>query len=94
MVIWGQLGLGDSIIRNIPIKIPNIIAKSVSCGGVHTVIIDMNNEVWSFGLNKDGQLGLGDNRNRNTPTKIPSIIAKSVSCGYYHTVIITGINKK
>ena len=96
----GELGLGDNTERNTPTKIPsikrrvayaatfNIIAKSVSSGLYNTVIIDMNNEVWSFGDNDMGQLGLGDNINRNTPTKIPSFLAKSVSCGSNHTVII------
>ncbi len=71
-----------------------ISAKFVSCGYEHTVIIDMNNEVWSFGSNEFGQLGLGDNTDRNTPTKIISvdtrsgITAKSVSCGKYYTMII------
>ena len=57
----GQLGLDDNTVRNTPKKIPsikrrvayaatfNIIAKSVSCGDNYTVIIDINNEVWSFG---------------------------------------------
>ena len=110
--IRGQLGLGDNTSRNTPTKIHsikrrvayaatfNIVAKFVSCGDFHTVIIDMNNEVWSFGYNREGLLRLGDIIDRNTPTKIPSIkrrvayattfniVAKSVSCGYLHTVII------
>ena len=85
---YGQLGLGDNIDRNIPTKIPNIYAKSVSCGTDHTVIIDINNEVWSFGKNEYGQLGLRDNIDRNIPTKIAGIFAKSVSCGFSHTILI------
>ena len=37
---------------------PNIYAKYVSCGLEHTIIINMNNEVFSFGTNTYGQLGL------------------------------------
>ena len=59
--------------RNTPTKILNIVAKSVSCGDFHTVIIDMNNEVWSFGNNRYGELGLCDYIKRNTPTKIPGV---------------------
>ena len=56
--------------RNIPTQIPNIKAKVVSCGNYHTMIIDLNNNVWAFGYNDYGQLGLGDNQNRNIPTQI------------------------
>ena len=47
--INGVLRLGDDVYMTIPTKIPNLYAKSVSCGTEHTVIIDINNEVWSFG---------------------------------------------
>ena len=68
-------------------KYPNIKAKAVSCGTNHTMIIDLNNNVWAFGSNNFGQLGLGDNQYRLIPTQIPNIKAKSVSCSY-HTMII------
>ena len=98
---YGQLGLGGNTNRNRPTKITvdshsesgltihsGITAKFVSCGGLHTVIIDMNNEIWVFGDNFYGQLGLGDNTERNKPTKISGIFAKFVSCGDNYTVII------
>ncbi len=56
----GQLGLGDNgygTNRNIPTKINNIKAKFVSCGENHTVLIDMDNNVWSFGSNDNGPPG-------------------------------------
>ena len=31
----------------------------VECGGAHTILKTINNEVYSFGLNDKGQLGLG-----------------------------------
>ena len=88
---YGQLGLGydgDNTNRNIPTKINGIKAKYVSCGFRYTVLIDMDNNVWSFGENYSGQLGLGDINPRNEPTKINNIKAKSVSCGENHTVLI------
>ena len=41
---YGELGLGDNINRtvDIPIKINDIKAKSISCGSSHTLLIDMN----------------------------------------------------
>nr|QBK90128.1 MAG: regulator of chromosome condensation protein [Pithovirus LCPAC102] len=90
---YGQLGLGDikyDIDIDIPTKIPfNYKVKSVSCGNIYTTIIDENNEIWSFGCNRDGQLGLGDTDNINIPTKIAfNDKVKSISCGKQHTLII------
>jgi alpha-tubulin suppressor-like RCC1 family protein len=85
---YGQLGLGNNGDRNIPTQIPNIRAKSVTCGTRHKMIIDLDDNIWSFGSNYYGQLGLGDDQNRNIPTQIPNLKAKDVSCGTYHTVII------
>ena len=47
---FGQLGLsnnGYGTNRNELTKINGIKAKYVSCGANHTVLIDMNNDVWS-----------------------------------------------
>lgn len=68
-----------------------MFAKSVSCGYDYTVIIDINNKIWSFGDNTYGQLGLDDNINKHTPTMINGIYAKYVSCGTIHTVLIACI---
>jgi alpha-tubulin suppressor-like RCC1 family protein len=87
-----QLGLGDTENRNVPTPIlsqgDKIRAKSVSCGAKHSMIIDLDNNIYAFGRNEDGELGLGDNENRNVPTLIPNIKAKSVSCGVYDTLIL------
>lgn len=37
----------------------------ISCGGGHTVIVSVEGDVYSTGLNSSGQLGLGDIDNRN-----------------------------
>lgn len=88
----GQLGLGDNKDRNIPTRIPGIYAKAIACGIAHTIIIDLNDNVWAFGLNDLGQLGVGDNDRRYVPTPIlfqgNRFKAKAVACGEMHTVII------
>ena len=63
-------------------------AKFVSCGEAHTVLIDMNNAVWSFGYNKFGQLGNDDLSYKNIPVKISELTAKFVACGKLHTLLI------
>jgi len=93
----GQLGLGDNgedTERNKPTQIPNIKAKQIACGENHSMIIDMNGNVWSFGSNHYGQLGLGNNgqdadRNKPTQIQIPSgIKAAQIVCGRNHSMII------
>ena len=81
------IGLGDNVNRNDPTLLP-MNAKFVSCGYSHTMLIDLEDNVYSFGNNKDRQLGLGDNQDRNEPTLLP-IKAKSVSCGSCRSMIIT-----
>mmetsp|Transcript_6097 Transcript_6097/g.7518 ORF Transcript_6097/g.7518 Transcript_6097/m.7518 type:complete len:676 (-) Transcript_6097:28-2055(-) len=52
-------------------------------GYYHSICLDDDGCLWSFGYNNKGQLGLGDNTNRQEPHKIeglPRIL--SVSCGY------------
>jgi alpha-tubulin suppressor-like RCC1 family protein len=65
----GQLGLSDDENRTISTQIPELKAKQISAGAEHTVIIDLNDNVWTFGCNKGGELGLGDNIDRNKPRK-------------------------
>lgn len=89
---FGELGLGNTQNRNKPTPIPNLNllgkAKQVSAGFYHTVIIDLENNVWTFGLNNAGQLGLGDMINSNIPTKIPNFKAQYVSAGSRYTLMI------
>lgn len=44
-----------------PTQIPNLKAKRVSAGYYHTAVIDLDNNVWTFGYGGAGQLGI-DNR--------------------------------
>jgi alpha-tubulin suppressor-like RCC1 family protein len=89
---YGQLGLGDNKDRIKPTPIlsqgDKIKAKFVSCGDYHTMMIDLDDNVWSFGDNQYGQLGLGDNQRRDIPTLLENIKARSISCGRWHTMII------
>ena len=71
-----------------PIKIENLKAREISTGQFHSIIIDDQNNVYTFGSNESGQLGLGDDQNRNKATQIPKIKAKQVAAGGSHTVLI------
>jgi alpha-tubulin suppressor-like RCC1 family protein len=98
----GQLGLGDLKNRNRPTQImssvkfhneiyknQNIKAKQISTGKTHTLLIDLNDNVWSFGCNHWGQLGVGVRfSNKVTPTQIANIKAKQISAGENHSILI------
>ena len=89
----GQLGLGDTTTRSSPTKIPTVEgwdgkAKHITNNGFHTLFIDSNDDVWSFGKNEHGQLGLGDATERLVPTQIPNIKAKQIACGENHSLIL------
>ena len=83
--ISGQLGLDskwlmkDWIPRRILVPGPfflgcavmkGIKAKCVETGFSSSAIIDLDNNVWTFGSNHCGQLGLGDVLNRYAPVQI------------------------
>jgi alpha-tubulin suppressor-like RCC1 family protein len=70
-----QLGLGhNNINRNVPTQIDNLqnIVK-ISTGVFHSLCLDDQGHVWSFGSNVDGVLGLGDQDDRAVPTMIPTL---------------------
>jgi hypothetical protein len=65
------LGLGDRTDRLRPILIPNLPPiKSISAGGSHSLLLDEQGRIYSFGWNVWGELGLGDRIQRLIPTLI------------------------
>lgn len=91
---FGQLGLGDSQNRHVPTQILNpnetgtFTAQFIACGKSHTILIDMENNVWAVGDNYFGQLGLGITGAKNIFTQIPNIKARFVSCSSSHSILI------
>lgn len=69
-------------------QISKLKAKFVTTGIYSSFIIDIQNDVLSFGENDLGQLGLGDKKNRHIPKKIQNFKAKSISSGFGHTLFI------
>jgi len=75
-----------------PRQIPNIKAKQIAAGHGHTIIIDLENNVWAFGDNRYGQLGLSDYDYRYNFTQINNFEAKQVSTGKNYTILIDYTN--
>ncbi len=92
----GQLGLGDTTDKNVPTLVTALAGlrvKAVSCGSEHTIIITVDNNLYSFGNNAFGQLGLVGYTDNiiNTPTlvNIPDTLKViAASCGTDHTLVI------
>lgn len=73
----GQLGLGDddSIVLDVDYYAPQKISSlknivSITRGYDHTVVLDENGEVFTFGENDKGQLGNGSNEDSDYPILI------------------------
>jgi alpha-tubulin suppressor-like RCC1 family protein len=68
----GQLGQGDNQQRTTFTEITSIPTNItfISSGCQHTLALDENGDVWSWGQNSYGPLGLGHNNNQPTPTKV------------------------
>ena len=55
----GQLGLGEDVMeKSRPAAVTELSAAvDAVAGGMHTVVLDKDGEVWTFGCNDDGSLG-------------------------------------
>jgi alpha-tubulin suppressor-like RCC1 family protein len=77
----GQLGLGDNLNRTSFTRLSwdNVSkALAVSCGKSHSIILDINHKIWSFGFNSNGQLGLGDRINRSIPCLVSFSVGQDI----------------
>ncbi|WP_442602408.1 RCC1 domain-containing protein [Paenibacillus sp. KN14-4R] len=96
----GQLGLGDAGFetnRKTPMQVKkedgtDFVAVQVAAGGSHTVALDPDGRVWSWGSNSDGQLGNGSiGSSRNKPYMVDNIAdARAIAAGTSHTVALQG----
>ena len=93
----GQIGVKKSTERLVtPTKLyllENIV--SVACGAYHTLVLNLEGEVYSFGNNSSSQLGINENQEMESglyyKIDIPSI--KSISCGATCSMILTDDGK-
>jgi alpha-tubulin suppressor-like RCC1 family protein len=102
-VVWtwgynghGQLGNTTTDDSRTPVEVTGIPypVDAIAAGGLHTVAIDANGGVWTWGDNSKGQLGLGDESDRYSPVQVSGITnAVAVAAGYYHTVALDSDGK-
>ena len=74
--------------------------KIIATGSFHTILVDKNDKLYSFGQNTFGQLGLGNHEAHVRPKLIKfntdplnSFKIKMVACGGYHNFILTNCGK-
>jgi len=68
---WGQLGLSDTTLRNVPTRVGSENNwSSVSAGNGHTMAIKTDNSLWAWGRNDAGQYGDGTWTERHSPVVI------------------------
>lgn len=89
----GQLGLGDSTARDVPVKMGTKSWSAIDAGRDHALAIDDSDELYVWGNNSYGQLGLGDNNSRNTPTQLPNKTWKKISAGEFYSLAIDNQDK-
>lgn len=60
------------------------------CGFHHSLLVDKDNNAWSFGSNCFGQLGFASNeRNVKQPTKVAEKNIVAVSAGWHHSLFLS-----
>lgn len=75
--------------KNVELK-----ATTIYAGAEHTIIVDDEGYLWTWGANTYGQLGLGHNETVKVPTEVVlkknnvTVKVETASVGDYHTVVI------
>jgi len=87
--INGQLGYDTSTASNpFPRKSTNKRWRKVANGKNHTLAIDNQGYLWSWGNNSSGQLGHGDRTSRITPARISNKTWNHIAAGRDHSLAI------
>jgi len=76
----GQLGNDSNDPCTTPVRVVGLNGEGylkniidISAGFWHSLAIDANGTIWTWGKGEDGRLGLGNITNRNTPHPIPVV---------------------
>ncbi len=70
----GQLGLGNTITLSSPVLFgSNTLWNQISCGGDHSVGIQVGGTLWGWGASGLGQLGLGNTTSQTSPMQVGAL---------------------
>ena len=94
---YGQLGIGSTENAG-PTLVGGLIATktivAIAAGGYHSLALDSDGVLYSWGYNVLGSLGVGDNTNRSLPAVVDAsgvLSGKTISsihAGDHHTVVL------
>ncbi|KAB5581407.1 hypothetical protein PHYPO_G00175320 [Pangasianodon hypophthalmus] len=90
----GQLGLGDTEDRHIPVCVKSLNLKKtvfISCGEEHTAVLTKSGLMLVFGSGRYGQLGHNSFRDEHQPHVVAEFWGSKVSqivCGRHHTLAL------
>ena len=92
---FGELGLGQIGEINELTDIPTVAVKDIACGFIHTVIIDVYNNLWGTGANNDKKLGINTGgQSVKDFVQLPHDLEFiQVACGANHTLAVSSDNK-
>ncbi|NLT50021.1 MAG: T9SS type A sorting domain-containing protein [Ignavibacteria bacterium] len=93
---YGQLGNGNNIDSNVPVAVDTSGVLSgktitaVAAGYFHSIALDSDGIVYTWGDNDYGQLGNGNNTDSNVPvaTIISGKKIKAIAAGGYHSIAL------
>lgn len=88
----GQLGIGDTLNKNIPQDISSLNSgvTSISAGLAHACALSNKGIAKCWGSNTYGQLGLGNSESQSTPQDIKGLNSglAAITTGWNHTCIL------
>lgn len=90
--IEGQLGVSKATCEQ-PTLIENLPPiVNVACGDMHTLLVDIDGGVWSFGSSSFGETALGVDVDIMPPTRIDlDVKIVKAAAGKVHSLLLTGM---
>jgi alpha-tubulin suppressor-like RCC1 family protein len=88
---YGQLGFGDTTVRQVPTKLPPFPSPvvQISCGHHQVMATTREGTTFVWGRNDKGKLGLGDEEHKYHPMEHPIKNLAQIACGSAHTIART-----
>ena len=87
--MFGQLGDGTNIDRDVPVQVANLSGViAIAAGNAnHNLALKNDGTLWAWGENFYGQLGDGTTVHRNTPVQVGSLTGvTSMAVGFQHSL--------